>query len=498
MNALPSTSPQCKNRRLSALSRSRALFTIAFLVPLVVLHMKSQRTYTGIFQTKPIDSTQALPDEANGKEDKVVEMKQESSQSKDDNPKEGTRKFNYTEFWEQATEKALKSLKSEKKEAPSPCPKVYVYDLPSDLLDKTEKSTGFGAEVKLKGSKAKMFRDYLHKTHQYSFCSILEHRLRSSKQCRTLDPDEANLFFAPVLPASKGIDEWDESCKNVTGEMVRDGLTYLNATNSCQHFFAIGKGHVDVHYCDGWFSNPIKELRPAQRLAYSNYSFVIDSHGAHRYDKNDTTNTVFPNLASVPYPSSLHFRKSSTKLAHLSNGAKRNVLMSFVGKYNHGDIEVRQLIHKLCVGYKNTKTCEFLPKYRAKDMPKARATFCLEPAGDTPGRKSLSDSITFGCIPVLFSELTDDVAPWFWLDWKDRARVLVPREEFVAGRIDLKKLLQSIPQDLLKLMQKTLGEKARTFQFSLDDDQGDGVRVILDNLHREALERKRHGNCGYR
>lgn len=495
---MSSTSAPCKERRLAALSRSRAIFSIVLLVPLVVLHIHSQKSFTGVFQQGPMADSSTVQEALVRQEDGKAIAGPAHQPDRNKDTQGHSEKFNYTAFWQDAMEKATRSLESETKQAQAPCPKVYVYDLPSNLLDKTSKSTSFGGEVTLKGDKDKIFRDYLHKTHQYSFPSILEERLRSSKQCRTLDPDEADLFYAPVLPASKGIDEWDESCRDVTGEMVRDGLSYLNSTNACRHFFAVGKGHVDVHHCDGWFSNPIKELIPVQRLAYSNYSFVIDSNGAHRYVDNDTTDNTYPNLASVPYPSSLHFRKSKTGLPHLSANAKRNVLMSFVGKYNHGDIQVRELIHKMCSGYKNESICDFVPKYHAKDMPKARAIFCLEPAGDTPGRKSLSDSITFGCIPVLFSELMDDVAPWFWLDWKDRGRILVPREEFVAGRIDLKRLLQSIPPALLDLMRTTLSEKARKFQFSLDDDQEDGVRVVLDNLHQQVLEKEQQGLCGYR
>jgi len=466
------------------------------------MHLKSQLSYTGILQQRPMDVTQAPPgiEEVLSKDaivDAAFDDVQESqSDNKDNGQRSDNSKFNYTAFWERAMEAAQNSLKAEDKKPPAPCPKVYVYDLPSNLVDETDKSTQFGGVVKLKGGKEKMFHDYLHKTHQYSFPSILEYRLRTSKECRTRNPQDADLFFAPMLPASKSIDEYIVSCRNVTGEQVRDALPYLNNTNACRHFFVVGKGHVDVQHCDGWFSDPIPELKPFSRLAYSNYSFVLDSHGAHRYDPNDSTNETYPNLASVPYPSSLHFRKSNTKLAHLEQ-EKRRVLMSFVGKYNHGDTEVRERIHSSCVGYKDTKVCEFVPKYNTKDMPKARATFCLEPAGDTPGRKSLSDSITFGCIPVLFSELTDDVAPWFWLDWKDRGRVLVPREEFVAGRIDLKKLLQSIPPELLKLMQSALKAKARKFQYSLDDDQDDGVRVILVNLHRQASDKEQRGVCGY-
>ena len=150
-----------------------------------------------------------------------------------------------------------------------------------------------------------------------------------------------------------------------------------------------------------------------------------------------------------------------------------------------------------CKRYKDKSICRSSGWNPKLATAKAKAVFCLEPAGDSPWRKSLSDDITFGCIPVLFSELTDDVAPWFWKEWKARARVLVPREEFIAGRIDLKKLLQSMPPQLLELMQTTLKEKARKFQYSVDDDKEDGVRVILDGLLRKALEMERHNMCGY-
>ena len=48
------------------------------------------------------------------------------------------------------------------------------------------------------------------------------------------------------------------------------------------------------------------------------------------------------------------------------------------------------------------------------------------------------DSITYGCIPVLFSEITDTIAPYHWGGWRNRTRVLVSRKDFLEGRIDLK------------------------------------------------------------
>ncbi|KAL8552636.1 hypothetical protein ACS0TY_001358 [Phlomoides rotata] len=38
--------------------------------------------------------------------------------------------------------------------------------------------------------------------------------------------------------------------------------------------------------------------------------------------------------------------------------------------------------------------------------PMLQASFCLEPPGDTPTRKSTFDSILAGCIPVFFEEIS--------------------------------------------------------------------------------------------
>ena len=183
--------------------------------------------------------------------------------------------FNYTAYWEQAMETALKSQRSEAMPSPSPCPKVFVYDLPSKLKDSTEKERGFGRKIILRG-KDKLFQGLLHNTNQYSFPSILEQRLKQSRLCRTNNPQEADLFYVPVLTAPKGGDEWKAACSKITGQDIRDALPYLNETNACRHFFAFGKGHYVSYYCRGWFSEPIDELKPFLRLAYSHRSF--DKH----------------------------------------------------------------------------------------------------------------------------------------------------------------------------------------------------------------------------
>ena len=443
--------------------------------------------------------------------------------------------FNYTAYWEIALEAALASLQAEGATESQritttprpPCPKVYVYDdLPPNLTDTRFRlpqdgwfskifTTGghnadlitqvYGPKMELRpGDEA--FAEYLRDTDQYSFASIMEYRLRTSSQCRTMDPQQADLFFVPVLTAPKP--QWVEACRGVSSSLVESALSrYLNSTNACRHFFAFGKGHYNGKQCNGWFKNPSERLRPFQRLAYSHLSFSInnnDTSQPYHLRNNFSVQVRYPNIVSVPYPSSFHYHTKMSPLLpppQWSSSNNRTLLMSFIGKDNHGDTPVRQRIVQQCLKYRrqdNVNICKHTPKWAGwRITKKAAAVFCLEPAGDSPWRKSLADSITLGCIPVLFSNLTDDVAPWFWGDWKARGRVLVPQVDFLAGRVDLKMLLQSIPPQLLRLMQRTLQEKARQFQYSTDDDQNDGIRVALDGLYRQALDMDRRGVCGY-
>lgn len=499
-NSKTTTMAPLTQQQKSSKRKCSPLFSIAVLIPLSLFQIQTS-TIVLDQTTPPSVGTNSDAPRLPAKDTHAI-VQQQQRLNKNDT---GTDEFNYTAYWQDAREAAFASLQREEQQASTfskqPCPKVYVYNMSSvNALDSTRKPAGFGLEVELNPNDdaSSFLQGYLYKTNQYAFPSILLERFAQNSSCVTENPNEADLFYVPILPAPKSVDMWKETCSKFSGEALVEALPFLNQKNACRHFLAVGKSHTDVVGCEGWFSHPIPPLRPVMRLAYSNYSFTRkSSKGAHFYNPNDTTNTTHPNLYSVPYPSNLHYAQHNNTLPQQLYETIRTKLMSFMGKDTHGDVEVRKMLSKTCKRYKSD--CSYI-KWRGRPdfiLPKIRATFCLEPAGDTPGRKSLADSITFGCIPVLFSELTDDVAPWHWLDWKDRGRVLVPRQDFVDGHIDLKKLLTSIPDDLLELMKVTLRNKARQFQYSLDDDQEDGVRIILDNLHREALEKERQGHCGY-
>lgn len=443
----------------------------------------------------------------------------------------GVSKF-YLSFWDRALQEALENSRtlSGGKEVPHQTwkdfPKVYVYNLSSTFRDVLIENTtsvdfAFGKQVSLSKEELHHYsmpsNMTLRDTSQYGLGVILEHRLRQRDSCYfTDDPSKADLFFLPILTRPKFSKQTIASCRKLATNQTATNQTATRLlfledvpNPDCRHFMVLSKGHYKGRPCKGWFWDPIPELHPAMRLAYSHVpammgkttTFVQRAVGQEALDRQ----TRHPNLFSVPYPSSPHYHQSFHKVQFLSHhGHSRKHLMSFVGSWEHGDIDVRRVIRDQCQSYNDTAICQLIPPSRstnsARDLlVKHGSIFCLEPVGDSPWRKSLSDSITFGCIPVLFSNDTDDVAPWFWGHWKKQGRVLLGgetnREDFLAGRIDLYQLLSSIPSQLLALMQETIDKYGRQFQYSLKEDHWDGIHTMLVNMKEYAEKQKRQGNC---
>eukprot|EP00522_Entomoneis_paludosa_P001996 CAMPEP_0172474808 /NCGR_PEP_ID=MMETSP1065-20121228/69551_1 /TAXON_ID=265537 /ORGANISM="Amphiprora paludosa, Strain CCMP125" /LENGTH=175 /DNA_ID=CAMNT_0013232999 /DNA_START=413 /DNA_END=940 /DNA_ORIENTATION=- len=174
--------------------------------------------------------------------------------------------------------------------------------------------------------------------------------------------------------------------------------------------------------------------------------------------------------------------------------------MLFVGRTETGDRQVREEIGRQCASYDDTTKCNMqtaVTKGVALSIAtKLNATFCLEPGGDNPNRKSISDSIVSGCIPVFFSNNTGRAWQWHWEDWKYQAHISVPRIPFIQGQIDLYTLLhETIPSHIVTMMQSSLHRHARQFQYSYDEDPHDGIRLLLHQLHQRALRKTKDGKC---
>jgi hypothetical protein len=170
--------------------------------------------------------------------------------------------------------------------------------------------------------------------------------------------------------------------------------------------------------------------------------------------------------------------------------------MSFVGSATHGDTMVRRRLESMCKSYNDSAVCTWsemgwgMHDLRRMMLLKGRSRFCLEPQGDSPFRKSISDSISMGCVPVTFSSITAGVAPWHWGGWRARGQVAVPRAAFIAGQIDLRALLTSVPADLAAEMRAAMAANGSKWQFALDDSvEDDAFKVLLRGAAAAARHR---------
>nr|GEY37543.1 probable xyloglucan galactosyltransferase GT19 [Tanacetum cinerariifolium] len=172
---------------------------------------------------------------------------------------------------------------------------------------------------------------------------------------------------------------------------------------------------------------------------------------------------------SIPYMTSFHPPSLSLfdSWVRRVRGARRPVLMMFAGG---GGIStspnVRRSIRLECEA--NVDLCEFVDCSNGicehdpiKFMkPMLRASFCLQPPGDTPTRRSTFDSILAGCIPVFFEELSAKKQYVWHLpeDEYDEFSVMIPKEDVVFRGVSVVEVLKGIPKSRVRKMRKKLIE----------------------------------------
>jgi hypothetical protein len=116
------------------------------------------------------------------------------------------------------------------------------------------------------------------------------------------------------------------------------------------------------------------------------------------------------NLA-VPYPTGFHQETAADVAARQekARNAERGWLFSFVGSPWPGSEKTAraEIIRQCGASRRCTKpsasapsSCESSPRTVMRLMESS--TFCLQPSGDTPTRRSTFDAVLAGCVPVFF------------------------------------------------------------------------------------------------
>ncbi|KAK6137700.1 hypothetical protein DH2020_028626 [Rehmannia glutinosa] len=282
--------------------------------------------------------------------------------------------------------------------------------------------------------------------------------------CLTPDP---NLAAAIYLPYYAGIDGLKYLFGPEVNSSFRHGLDlfhYLAHVDSPSIWGKnLGHDHFLVMARPAWdFSQPLSNDPPIFGTSFLElpefFNVTALTFEARAYPWQEQ---------GIPYPTSFHPPNLGFFESWLNRVRKsrRTTLMLFAGGGGiSANPNVRRSIRLECenvtsmnpngTGY--LKFCDFVDCSNGicehdpiKFMkPMLQSTFCLQPPGDTPTRRSTFDGILAGCIPVFFEEISAKKQYGWHLPEEeyDDFSVFIPKEDVVFKGVRILDVLMGIPR----------------------------------------------------
>ncbi|MQM22113.1 hypothetical protein Taro_055159 [Colocasia esculenta] len=161
---------------------------------------------------------------------------------------------------------------------------------------------------------------------------------------------------------------------------------------------------------------------------------------------------------AIPYPTSFHPANLPLLESWIARArrSRRTVLMMFAGGGGSPNSapNIRRSIRAECEN--RTSHCEMVDCSNGVCehdpirfmRPMLRASFCLQPPGDTPTRRATFDGIIAGCIPVFFEEATARSQYGWHLPPPEEYpsfSVHIPKEDVVGRGLSIADVLLGIP-----------------------------------------------------
>ena len=112
------------------------------------------------------------------------------------------------------------------------------------------------------------------------------------------------------------------------------------------------------------------------------------------------------------------------------------------------------------------------------------STFCLQPMGDSPTRKSIIDSILLGCIPVLSD--VGQTRAWTWHLGQGWSRFAILHK----ANTGLMQKLESVHPDMILRLRKGLASVSQRLPYRTEDGHGDAVEMMLAGVLRVVRYRQ--------
>ena len=398
---------------------------------------------------------------------------------------------------------------------PHPCePRLFVHSLPEayrDPLDTLGRGVGRPLAPPLDGVFVR-----LYDSDMYGLGALV-HERSLQYNCRTHDPSTADLFFVPTFSARDTGGRCAE--ENRTSHRFAGGLARLRLplTGSNQSVLEArgGADHVvlNARTARHWEQEPACELSLADSAFGSPIKLSAEApeqgRGGWVYPEAPYLPRLMPEggYHSIPWTSTVHLDLDSTRPFPWEARHERPILViaSFAitrwpaVQFPRPIHELRVALWNTCKAQQNLTRCtcaspqgssslqsqRLLPNgaidpasteatRRPTPMRRiaqlySRATFCLQPGGDTVSRKAIVDALLLGCIPVLFHQGQQALWPWHWGSWVDNATVLLDQEAVRSGKLDAIGTLAALDDAHVRAMQLTIATHGHRMQYSALD-----------------------------
>lgn len=396
--------------------------------------------------------------------------------------------------------------------------KIYIYNLPpalnadivkellnTDLISKgMMTSSGFGQEVFKTGK----YDDIsVRNTYQFAL-EIIMHQKMMASPYRTLDPDEADIFYVPAYTALRCIVK-DKDCQScLFNRYLSKLVSFLHQQpyfkEKRPHFSTIGKIHRDLANFDcPYLLYPVmKEIN----------FFGIEKVLEEDMGENLLVNQAAQSIIVVPYPSYVHFTgktasvtnfkydrtvfallpvahsEESSISAKLANQFNGTTSMSYGKYFQDKKRGMYDVVHISTEG----KTDDV--KIRKTISWMTRSIFCLIPPGDSSTRREFYDAVLSGCIPVLFIKREIPYAFANSLDYS-KFSVAIKQSDILDG-MKVTDILKTVSPSVIKQLQYNLDLVSQRLQFSvMKANVPDAVDIALIELERliKSQEKSKDG-----
>ena len=402
-------------------------------------------------------------------------------------------------------------------------PKVYLY--PTPLRARSDQS-------ELDATSILKPHGFLVDAAAYGIQGVLAERLRSMPQP---PPWEADLFVAFLPPYGPPLTPWTDEdraaitrlgpdredyipntmrlatqimCRQLSNStFMRGMMPHISRKTMRRHVLFIPTGIHGCSYEARLLGTPFPPIQRWVRFI----TFTADTDNLVSREELASRHVSMPYLSSVRW--SLDWKgEQQPPWRDLSS---RQHLVCFTGS-------LRGQPHSIQLRTKLTRQCDAAPdvcvehvtgnfpvtspedasKSQRRNMRmalklKRKSTFCLEPPGFSPPRKSSIDSLLSGCIPVFFYDDNEFDTLWPFHfgglhGWGANASVRLPMDAALnRADYDVVQLLRRIPEARVNAMRETIALNAHRLVYGIGQYPGDALETLLVALHATLNARPR-------